>query len=234
MSGKGLVIGRGQIGTALFEILKNHHETHIRDVDDLNLEGVEFLHICFPFSKTFVDNVKNYKEKYKPKYTIIHSTVPVGTATQCNAFHSPVRGIHPNLVEGIENIVKYLAPANPAVKDYFERAGIMIKEVDKPENTEALKLWSTTQYGLSIVLEKEIHKWCKENGLDFDVVYTEANRSYNEGYKKLGMGHFNRPVLKQVQGKIGGTCVIPNCKILDSFIARFIMEYNKKIKIEES
>jgi hypothetical protein len=81
-----------------------------------------------------------------------------------------------------------------------------------------------------IALNKEIKKWCDKKGLDFDIIYAEANKSYNEGYRKLGREEVVRPYLKYMPGKIGGHCVIPNCHILDSEIAKYILLKNKSYK----
>ena len=77
--------------------------------------------------------------------------------------------------------------------------------------------------GWNIVFEKAVKAYCDEHGLNFDLVYTAANRSYNEGYLDLGMWHVQRPVLKDFPGKIGGHCVIPNAKLLGGDIAEFIL-----------
>lgn len=199
---RSMIIGKGEVGMALSKILGD---------DESN---PDIIHICFPYSDNFVSEVKRYQKLYKPKYTVIHSTVPVGTSTECKAHHSPIRGVHPHLEEGIRTFVKYLAPKSQELKEYFEKAGIKIKLVDKSENTEALKLWSTTQYKRFIELEKEIYEWCEEKDLDFDVIYTDANKTYNEGYEKLGMENVRRPILKHVEGKIGGHCVLSNYGLL--------------------
>ena len=201
-----LIIGAGEVGKALHKVIGG---------DTIPSAQYDIIHICFPYSDDFVSEVKRYQELYKPRYTVIHSTVPVGTTTRCKAHHSPIRGVHPHLEEGLRTFIKYLAPANQELKEYFEKAGIKIKLIDRPENTEALKLWSTTQYGRAIELEKEIHKYCEERGLDFNIIYTEANKTYNEGYEKLGMGYVRRPILKHIKGDIGGHCVLPNYKLLN-------------------
>ena len=100
--------------------------------------------------------------------------------------------------------------------------------VDKSENTESQKLWETTQYGWFIILEKEIYKWCQKNNLDFDIIYNQANKTYNEGYSKLGMKNVIRPILKQANGKIGGHCIIPNCELLGSEVAKIISKMNQQ------
>ena len=203
---KSLIIGSGEVGQALYKVIGG---------DTIPSGQYDIIHICFPYSDDFISEVKRYQKLYKTKYTVIHSTVPVGTTKRCKAHHSPIRGVHPHLEEGIRTFIKYLAPANQELKEYFEKAGIKIKLIDKSENTEALKLWSTTQYGRFIELEKEIHKYCEERGLDFNIIYTEANKTYNEGYEKLGMEYVRRPVLKHIEGSIGGHCILPNYKLLN-------------------
>lgn len=229
---KSLIIGNGEVGAALHKILSAGHEVYSRDIENLNIEGVEVLHICFPYFEGFIQAVKKYKKKYKPKYTVIHSTVPVGTSKKCGAYHSPIRGVHPILDKGIKTFVKYLAPGSKEIKNYFEKCGIKIKENDSSDNTEAAKIFCTAYYGWNIVFEKEVHEFCKKNGLDFNMVYTDLNRTYNDGYKKLGMEHVTRPVLKHVPGGIGGHCVIPNLRFLDNDISRFILAENEKFKNE--
>ena len=40
---KVLVIGSGQIGKAIHEIIKPFHDVHIRDIDDMSMDGIEVL-----------------------------------------------------------------------------------------------------------------------------------------------------------------------------------------------
>ena len=104
-----LIIGKGEVGTALWKILRKKYSTYITDKTDKQLD-IEIIHICFPYSKNFIKEVKRYRELFEPLYIVIHSTVPVGTSFECGAYHSPIRGVHPNLEEGIRTFVKYLAP----------------------------------------------------------------------------------------------------------------------------
>ena len=63
---------------------------------------------------------------------------------------------------------------------------------------------------------------------DFDLIYTHANESYNKGYEKLGHPEYKKYILKHVDGKIGGHCVLQNCPFLDSWISSLIQEENDK------
>ena len=223
--GNNLVIGLGEVGKAIQEILgcpghdplKGIHESLSFDV----------LHICFPYSATFERDVENYREEFSAKLVIIHSTVPVGTSTRIRAVHSPVRGIHPHLAQGIRTFVKYFGgPDSAEAAKIFEDRGIKTKTTILAENTEAMKIWDTTQYGWNIILEKRIYEYCQEHGLDFDIIYTDANSSYNGGYEELGHPEYKKYVLEHREGKIGGHCVIPNLEFLDTKLAKFIKDFN--------
>lgn len=217
-----LVIGLGEIGTPIANIL---------DCDAIDKEEIapqntyNFLHICIPFNENFIEIVKDYKEKYKPNYILIHSTVPIGTSRLLNAVHSPVRGIHPHLEEGIRTFVKYFGGQNAYIcAGPFIKKGIKIECGSIPEETEALKLWDTTIYGLNILIEKEIHKFCQENSLDFDFIYKDANKTYNEGYAKLGFPQFSKYILEhREEEKIGGHCILENARLLDNRLAKLLL-----------
>lgn len=225
-----LVIGYGQIGRALCEVLCERYDDV--DVLDLNItptlgKKYDAIHVCIPYTTTFVKSVRSYAKKYsKPNaLLIIHSTVELGTSKKLNAVHSPVRGVHPNLKAGIEEFLKFFGgPRAEEAARLFSLMGINVHTTDKAENTEALKLWDTTYYGWNIVFEKFVHEYCKKHKLDFDLVYRRANHTYNTGYEQLGMHDVTRPVLIHKDGPIGGHCVIPNAKLLGGKLAEFIIQ----------
>jgi len=237
------ILGHGEIGSSLAKFYKNPKIKDLRRDD--NLIGVDILHVCIPYNDEFLDIVRKEIVEIKPKLTIIHSTVALGTVKKLvldlpkelsMVVHSPVRGNHPHLHKSMKVFVKYIGAdskkAGLLAAKHLKSLGIKTKVFYPSKTTEALKLWDTTQYGWMIILNKEIKKWCDENGLDFEKIYTDANKSYHEGYKKFGRPEVLRPYLKHVPGKIGGHCVIPNCEILGSEIAALILQknsaYNKK------
>lgn len=239
-----LIIGYGQIGEGLYKVLSKTYKVKVFDLkketpDDLKIRnkdidnGFDILHICIPPVEGYENSIKNYIKIFEPKYTVIHSTFPMGTAKRLGCFHSPVRGIHPNLDKGIKTFVKYLAPKNQYVTQYFTRAGIKIQEVADTNTTEALKLWDTTIYGVNIALEKEIYDWCQKNKVDYDMVYTDSCRTYNQGYQLLGHPEYKKYILKHIEGEIGGHCVMNNLKLLDSPISRLLQKTNAKYKLSK-
>ncbi len=230
---KSLIIGRGEVGQSLYHVLKTAHSAKIRDKRPLLEEKqgatprFEVLHICFPYFKGFEEEVKKYQKQYGPKYTIIHSTVPLGTSRKCKSFHSPIRGSHPNLTKSIKTFIKYLAPADMKLKTYFAAANIKVKMFDKQETTELLKILSTTYYAWNIIFCKEVKKICDKHKLDFNEVYTRPNQTYNEGYEILRKTNVRRPILEPMPGPIGGHCLIPNCELLKSKITSLLLKFNK-------
>lgn len=220
-----LVVGLGQIGSAIQAILG------CDGVDIKPIKGkYDFLHICFPYSKTFIENVKKAQELYGGR-VVIHSTIPVGTSDSLGATYSPCRGIHPHLEEGIRTFPKFFAgPDSQEVARIFKDKGLQVWITQEPSDLEAAKLWDTTQYGWNIVLEKMIFEYCERNNLNFDIVYTHFNSTYNDGYDKLGHPEYKKYILKHHKGKIGGHCVIPNLDLLDSEVSDYIREYNAGIR----
>jgi len=207
---KSLIIGAGEVGTALRKIIGGA----IRDKEYL-AGHFDIIHICFPYSDKFIDAVKSYQQEYTPKHTVIHSTVPVGTSRQLGAIHSPIRGKHPNLEEGIRVLVKFVGGEDvDDVADWFRGFGLRVYICRKPETTELLKLLSTYYYKRCIEFCKEAEKLCERFDVPFAEAYTIANQTYNEGYEKLGMKEYIRPILQPLQKEIGGHCIEVNYNLL--------------------
>ena len=106
------VAGNGEVGSAIAETLSGEYDVEV--FGKAGTSGTcDVLHVCFPHSDTFEAQVEDAALRYAPNLTIIHSTVPVGTtdslATTLRVVHSPVRGVHPHLVEGVRTFVKYFA-----------------------------------------------------------------------------------------------------------------------------
>jgi UDP-N-acetyl-D-mannosaminuronate dehydrogenase len=222
---KHLIVGYGEVGKALHKVLgkavwidRNHGKIP---------EEPHITHICIPYSFLFKRVVSLYKDC---ELVIVHSSVPVGTCDALGVVHSPIRGVHPHLEEGIRTFYKYFGGKNASkAAKIFSDLGIPTRTYKYARTTEAIKLWDTTSYGIMIMLEKEIYKWCIENKVSFKAVYEQANKDYNEGYRKLGRPEVVRPFLKHKPGKIGGHCIIPNAKILGkTWIAETLLKKNKE------
>lgn len=236
-----LVLGYGEIGHAIAAYLLEDSTCSI-EVYDKNMGydyiasgSVDVLHVCIPYSEKFHEIVMWYKNMALKAsgIVIVHGTVDVGTCRKLGAVYSPCRGVHPNILQGLKTFVKFFA-GDQAVDaaEIFANLGCNVRVHTGHtaiEDLEALKLWDTTQYGWQIILMHLMKSWCDEKGLNFSMIYTEANKTYNEGYVKLGRPEVVRPYLKFVPGPIGGHCVIPNCKILNDAVSKIILDCNEQI-----
>lgn len=219
-----LVVGAGEVGTAVHAVLSRAHPTYLRDVASVDIEA-DVLDVCIPWSETFVDDVHRYAVEHGARLVVVHSTVPVGTCDANGWVHSPIRGRHPDLEDGVLVFTKHFGGENAdaAVKDW-KGCGVTTVTHPRAAETEAGKLWELAQYGVQIRVEKAIHEWCSERSLDPDVVYTQMARTYNEGFQKLGCEHFTRPVLTHQPGDIGGHCVVPMSWLLEHPISEIVRD----------
>jgi len=235
------ILGYGEVGQAIAKFYKN---PRIKDLNkDDGLEGVEILHVCIPWSKNFVKLVKKEIKKIKPKLTIIHSTVAPETTKKIGGMivHSPVRGVHPHLYEGIKTFVKYIGADNKKAGDFAKRhlesLGIKTKVFYPSVTTEIGKLLDTSYYGLCIAWHGEMKKLCNKYGIDFEKAVTDFNKTYNEGYKKLGLPNVIRPVLYPPKGGIKGHCICKNAEILKKYYKSqaldLILKYKSKEKFQK-
>ena len=237
------ILGYGEVGQAIAKFYQN---PKIKDLNrDDGLEGVEILHVCIPWSDNFIKIVKKEIKQIKPKLTIIHSTVVPGTTLRLAQSkpktmlaHSPIRGIHPHLHNGIKTFVKYIGvdnkKAGETAKKHLESLGIKTKLFIPSITTEIGKLLDTSYYGLVIAWHGEMKKLCDKYKINFDQAVTDFNQTYNEGYKKLGKLNVIRPVLYPPKNGITGHCVSPNGEILNKYFKSkaidLILKYRPKNK----
>ena len=75
-----IVVGLGEVGKPLFEIIRMRHQAFGIDIDlAAPLNRCDVMHICFPFSgRKFIGQVVDYIRRYQPALTIINSTVAPG------------------------------------------------------------------------------------------------------------------------------------------------------------
>jgi UDP-N-acetyl-D-mannosaminuronate dehydrogenase len=227
------IVGYGEIGSSLEKFYLKYSQYEVSIVDPYvgkndDLSNVDVLNICIPFIDNFVGVVEDYIQKYNPKYTVIHSTVSPGTTEKIGGrvCHSPVRGLHPNLDTGIKTFLKYIGADDQSVgleyQKHLKDMGIESYICKNSKTTEYSKLLDTTYYGVCIAFHAEVMELCEKEGVDFDEVMTLYNKTYNEGYSKLGKSNVVRPVLYGTK-KIGGHCVTPNAHILkEYFDSKFI------------
>lgn len=217
---KSLIIGNGEIGSSLFKVIGGD----ITDNFNNNFDKYEIIHICFPYNENFKKEVKRYQEIHEPSYTVIHSSVPVGTCSSLNAIHSPCLGIHPHLAESLKTFTKFLGGKDASyVADFFRRCGVKVYLTDKSETTELMKILDTTNYGIEIEFAKEIKRLCDQHDVPFEMWSIWVN-NYNLGYERLGYPEYKKPNLVPIKGKIKGHCVVQNAALIDSKFAKLLLE----------
>lgn len=242
------IIGYGEIGQSLEKLYLGRD--FIIQINDISLQkseiekDVDILNIAIPFTSKdkFVEIVSNYINELTPQLTIIHSTVIPGTTLEIIKntkndliVHSPVRGVHPNLYEGLKTFVKFIGSDNKEATaitvNHYTDIEIKSQIFETSKATELAKVLSTTYYGMCIAFHNDINKLCIEQGVKFEEVATKWNKTYNEGYSKLGMDNVVRPVLYPPKdGKIGGHCVVPNAELCKQFFDSKVLNYILELK----
>jgi acetyltransferase-like isoleucine patch superfamily enzyme len=224
---KTLIVGMGEIGTALNEVLSEEYPTQTYDIkcQSVVIHPVEIMHICFPYTEDFIQAVEKYIDSARPRYTVIHSTIPVGTTEKIKRkglFHSPVRGKHPNIKKGLLNYIKYISydvvnldfPKLDKVRQYFEKVGIVTKVYPDFRVTELMKLLALARYGVYIAFAKEQERLCNTFGLQYHDVVNEYEETRNEGLSRVGTSFLSQPILYPFNDFVGGHCVVENMGLL--------------------
>jgi UDP-N-acetyl-D-mannosaminuronate dehydrogenase len=209
-----IVIGLGEVGKPLLEIIKTRYETVGVDIDQpATIARCDVMHICFPFENAnFVGQVIEYIRQYLPALTIINSTVAPGTTrtiageSGAAVVHSPVRGKHARMHAELLHYTKFVGAldveSGQRAVEHFERVRIKTRLVASPEATEIAKLTETTYFGLLIAWAQEVERYCMKLGVNYDEVV-----SFYDDIKFF-------PSVKYFPGVIGGHCVMPNIAIL--------------------
>src|SRR3990167_488165 len=236
----GLIIGTGEVGLALFELLAKRHQTRSYDKAKPSrssvpengpvFQDVDILHVCIPYSEQFVSEVQRYIDMAKPRYCVVHSSVPVGTCAKIGMpwpgrpetviFHSPVRGTHPDMRRGLMTFVKYLSSdwasreQFDAVVEYFTTADFKIKISESTRTTEAMKLLELARYGVYLAFAKEQEAICRQLGVSYDAAYLDFERTSNEGLREEGRADLQQPLLTPFKRYIGGHCTLENIALL--------------------
>ena len=211
---KIVVVGLGEIGKPLMQLMSQQHEVVGVDISPArSVDGVEVLHVCYPFQiMDFIGETARYIEYFRPTLTVINSTVSVGTTravaerTGAAVVNSPIRGKHGRMLEDLQLYTKFVGAidhttAQRAAK-HFESSGLKTKILSSPEATELAKLCETTYFGLLIAWAQEVERFCDTTGANYDEVV-----SFFGEIKYL-------PPVKYFPGIIGGHCVMPNIAIL--------------------
>ena len=208
-----VVIGMGEVGRPLFEILSRAYPCIAVDLSPVEIrKPCSVLHVCYPFQiRRFVDVTAGYISKYQPELAIINSTIEPGTARQIQALvsqpvvYSPVRGKHVRMETDLLRYKKFVAgfttDAVHKAANHFSKAGFSTDIFRSPEIAEFSKLIETTWLGVLVAWAQEVQRMAAHYG----ATYQEVNHFIEE--IDFLPGHI-------FPGHIGGHCVLPNIEIL--------------------
>jgi UDP-N-acetyl-D-mannosaminuronate dehydrogenase len=209
-----VIVGLGEIGEPLLDIMKARYRTFGVDINQpAPVSQCEVMHICFPFqSDKFVRQVVEYIHQYRPALTVINSTAAPGTTRSIAVesgtavVNSPVRGKHASMQKELLHYTKFVGALDPRsgqrAVEHFEAIGMKAKLLASPEASEIAKLTETTYFGLLIAWAQEVERYCAKLGANYDEVV-----SFYDEIKFF-------PPVKYFPGEIGGHCVMSNIDIL--------------------
>jgi UDP-N-acetyl-D-mannosaminuronate dehydrogenase len=213
-----LVIGEGEIGLPIAEILSSVYNVITKDIDPIPDPGkISVLHICYPFQiEDFVETTIRYIKNYAPEITMVHSTVVPGTTKQISeqvsspVIYSPVRGKHSKMAEELLSLRKYVSSTSQdgLAKgiDHLEQAKIKTEKFSSVESLELAKIQETTYFGLLIAWAQEMKRYSDLLDADYEEVARFA----------LADGISYMPSVIFQPGFIGGHCVMPNIELLET------------------
>ncbi len=212
---KTLVVGLGEVGGALAEVLERKHPVLKHDIERREFsEPVGVMHICIPFQSQvqFEALAVDYIRRFKPELTIINSTVIPGTTrsisekTRMPVVYSPVRGKHVKMVTDLLHYAKFVAAPESSWADlaeaHFRDHGMKTRKLEAPETLEVAKLGETTYFGVIIAWAQEFNRFVERVGGNYD----EAINFFEEVDFLPRQRYF--------PGFIGGHCVVPNINLL--------------------
>jgi len=239
-----IVIGLGETGQPLYEILKDYYPDTIGiDLKKGCLPPKDpilacFLHICIPGgSDTFLDIVQAYITQFDPDVTCIHSSVPVGTTralismTGASIVHTPIIGKHSHMKRDMLRHPKFISYLNKedalCAFSVFETAGMQPQcLIGGPEVTELGKLLSTTLYTTLISFYQEAELCSRQYGVALEQVQRVWNTIDSNDYDTDN----------KFAGVVGGHCCESNVKLLlqhtrpNSPLLKALLEENEEFK----
>ncbi len=222
---ESMVVGIGEVGGALAELIEQAFPVWRQDLEPLEFTGpVDVMHLCIPYrsAEQFEQTAIHYIESFKPRLTIINSTVVPGTTRalakrsgRAVAF-SPVRGKHANMKQDLMRYVKFVAApdagAAEVALEYFQEIGMKTRRIRQVEALELAKLAETTYFGILIAFAQELNRYAGRAGANYAEV-----ADFFEEIDFL-------PSKRYFPGFIGGHCVIPNIHLLQRLAPSSLFE----------
>lgn len=246
-----LVVGLGEIGKPLYEIIKESgkydvfgYDTDPSKIVDCSIPSeIDILHICIPCKDmaSFVKVVVSYCKMYNPKLLIINSTVPPRTThfiadvlqSNCLIANSPMFGTHydkDSMKEQFKFYPRIIGGVNNLssikAKCYFSKLGFKTLVVSSPLESEIMKIMETTYAGWMITFFVEFHRLSEYFGANFEDIV--------KAMKVVCEPTHTKPIW--FPSTIEGHCIMQNIDLLlqsyDSGFLHLIKESNDVRKDE--
>jgi len=241
LKNKHIVVGLGEIGRPILNLLSEKVTVVGFDVNPNLMEKkfyryekipTSFVHICIPFGKNFIFNVKEIYKKFKPKAIVIHSTISPYTTKKLQKkipipiIYSATRGVHKRMLQDLKRYTKFFAIeknaprakwASTMYSKIMKSCKVKTKQMSSPLTLELAKIvCDTSYYGWLINYAQLSNMIAVKHRVNFDEMWTFAD----EIQKLLK----NRP--KMFPGFIGGHCIIPNLDLISDKTLNLIKEIN--------
>ena len=235
---KSLVVGMGEVGTALREVLGRKHEVWGKDIGEeyVSPSGVKVrevpqaigvIHVCLRYSEDFLGVVRGYADAHHPRVIDVCTTVTPGTTRLLgsSAVHSTTRGLHPNLRDSLLTFAKHVGgPLAKELIPYFGRAGIPTVAYERPETTELAHILYNAAYGVQLMFADEMQALCRHYGVDYLETVIGYTTTGNRGFEKLDHKGKARMLIWPPGGKIGGHCVVQGAQLLPAELRGPLLE----------
>ena len=251
---KDVVAGMGEIGKPIYNLISKKTKVFGYDLNPKLIDkkqneklqdlDVRILHVCIPFNKKFIKNVRNLGKKFDPKIIVIHSTIAPYTTNLIQkrvsipVIYSATRGVHKRMLSDLKRYTKFFALEQNAPRSRWaasrysklmKKCGVKTKKMSTPVTLELAKIVvDTSYYGWLINYAQLSNIMAIQHKVNYDEMW-----SFSDEIQKFLS---NRP--KLYPGFIGGHCVIPNLDLMNDSNLDIINEINniyvKKVKNAKS
>ena len=129
---KNIVAGLGEIGNPILQLISKKNIAIGYDINSSLMDEkkfqkydhlkTSFLHVCIPFSDSFIKNVLSLSTKFNPDVIVIHSTISPGTTSKLQSkltmpvIYSATRGVHKRMLHDLKRYTKFYAIESVAPK----------------------------------------------------------------------------------------------------------------------
>jgi len=220
---QGLMLGFGDIGTAVHSLFKHVINFEIIDpkrkmVAKIDRTRYDIIVVTYPYHDGFIEEINDLAIKYSAFDIMIFSTLPIGITKQITgAVHIPVEGKHPGLDRYIRSwrlFIGHNGNISEKIMHCLNNIGNNYTLVRDSNVTEALKLLSTTCYGINIEFARLVGEVFQTLRSDYSL-WNEYTSAYNLLYSNTNeFKSIKRYNLYAPRGPIGGHCIVSNAKLL--------------------